>query len=124
MVRAATLGGDCGYARRRPKLDRTSFAVLSGRCRTATPRPISRWPEPFWRSAAPRGDRGAPPAIDGGVDGSTTYASRTELHEAMAEAIEQAGQRDSALVHYRTVEQAWRQQRIGLPFLAMSRPSR
>jgi tetratricopeptide (TPR) repeat protein len=48
------------------------------------------------------------PAIHGGVDGSNTYTSRTELHEAMAEAFEQAGNRDSAVAHYRTVEQTWR----------------
>jgi tetratricopeptide (TPR) repeat protein len=48
------------------------------------------------------------PAIHGGVDGSNTYTSRTELHEAMAGAFEQAGNRDSAVVHYRAVEQAWR----------------
>lgn len=48
------------------------------------------------------------PAIRGGVDGSNTYTSRTELHEAMAQAFAQAGQRDSAVAHYRTVEQNWR----------------
>jgi hypothetical protein len=48
------------------------------------------------------------PAIHGGVDGSNTYVSRTELHEALAQAFEQAGQRDSALVHWRAVESAWR----------------
>jgi len=48
------------------------------------------------------------PAIHGGVDGSNTYVSRTELHEAMAEAFEQAGQPDSARVHWRAVESAWR----------------
>jgi DNA-binding SARP family transcriptional activator len=48
------------------------------------------------------------PAIHGGVDGSNTYTSRTELHEALAQAFEQAGQRDSALVHWRAVESAWR----------------
>src|SRR5687768_12755600 len=48
------------------------------------------------------------PAIHGGVDGSNTYTSRTELHEAMAQAFAQAGQRDSAVVHYRIVEQNWR----------------
>jgi DNA-binding SARP family transcriptional activator/tetratricopeptide (TPR) repeat protein len=48
------------------------------------------------------------PAIRGGVDGSNTYTSRTELHEVMAEAFEQAGNRDSAVAHYRVVEQAWR----------------
>jgi DNA-binding SARP family transcriptional activator/tetratricopeptide (TPR) repeat protein len=48
------------------------------------------------------------PAIHGGVDGSNSYVSRTELHEALAEAFEQAGQRDSAVVHWRAVESAWR----------------
>ena len=48
------------------------------------------------------------PAIRGGVDGSNTYVSRTELHEAMAEAFEQAGQRDNALAHWRAVESGWR----------------
>ncbi|MGQ0703821.1 MAG: hypothetical protein ACT4PM_11880 [Gemmatimonadales bacterium] len=48
------------------------------------------------------------PAIHGGVDGSNTYVSRTELHEALAEAFEQAGQRDSAVAHWRAVESAWR----------------
>jgi tetratricopeptide (TPR) repeat protein len=48
------------------------------------------------------------PAIHGGVDGSNTYTSRTELHEALALAFEQAGQADSARVHWRAVESAWR----------------
>ncbi len=48
------------------------------------------------------------PAIHGGVDGSNTYVSRTELHEALAEAFEQAGQRDSAVAHWRVVESSWR----------------
>lgn len=48
------------------------------------------------------------PAIRGGVDGSNTYTSRTELHEAIAQAFEQAGQRDSAVAHWRVVERAWR----------------
>ncbi len=48
------------------------------------------------------------PAITGGVDGSNTYTSRTELHEAMALAFDQAGRRDSAAAHWRAVEQAWR----------------
>jgi hypothetical protein len=48
------------------------------------------------------------PAIHGGVDGSNTYVSRTEQHEALAQAFEQAGQRDSALVDWRAVESAWR----------------
>jgi DNA-binding SARP family transcriptional activator/tetratricopeptide (TPR) repeat protein len=48
------------------------------------------------------------PAIHGGVDGSNTYVSRTELHEALAQAFEQAGQGDSAVAHWRAVESAWR----------------
>jgi DNA-binding SARP family transcriptional activator/tetratricopeptide (TPR) repeat protein len=48
------------------------------------------------------------PAIYGGVDGSNSYVSRTELHEALAMAFDQAGQRDSAMVHWRAVESAWR----------------
>jgi DNA-binding SARP family transcriptional activator len=48
------------------------------------------------------------PAIHGGVDGSNTYTSRTELHEAMALAFERAAQPDSAAVHWRTVASAWR----------------
>lgn len=47
-------------------------------------------------------------AIHGGVDGSNTYVSRTELHEALAQAFEQAGQPDSSRVHYAAVESAWR----------------
>jgi tetratricopeptide (TPR) repeat protein len=48
------------------------------------------------------------PAIRGGVDGSNTYVSRTELREALAQAFEMAGQADSARVWYRAVESAWR----------------
>ena len=48
------------------------------------------------------------PAIRGGVDGSNTYTSRTELHEALAQAFEQAGQADSARLHWRAVESGWR----------------
>jgi hypothetical protein len=33
--------------------------------------------------------------------------SRTELHELLAQAFDQAGQRDSAAVHYRAVAKAW-----------------
>jgi tetratricopeptide (TPR) repeat protein len=47
------------------------------------------------------------PAIRGGVDGGNTYVSRTELHEALAEAFEQAGLQDSARAHWRAVESAW-----------------
>jgi tetratricopeptide (TPR) repeat protein len=48
------------------------------------------------------------PAIRGGVDGSNTYTSRTELHEALAQAFEQARQPDSARAHWQAVESAWR----------------
>ncbi|HJS48232.1 MAG TPA: hypothetical protein VJ773_09630, partial [Gemmatimonadales bacterium] len=48
------------------------------------------------------------PALRGGVDGSNTYVTHTELHEALAQAWEQAGVRDSAVVHYRAVAAAWR----------------
>ncbi|HJS47977.1 MAG TPA: hypothetical protein VJ773_08345, partial [Gemmatimonadales bacterium] len=48
------------------------------------------------------------PALRGGVDGSNTYVTHTELHEALAQAWEQAGVRDSAVVHYRAVASAWR----------------
>jgi len=48
------------------------------------------------------------PAIRGGVDGSNTYTSRTDLHEALALAFQQAGQADSARFHWRAVESAWR----------------
>ncbi len=48
------------------------------------------------------------PAIHGGVDGSNSFTSRTELHEAMAEAFELAGQTDSARAHYAVVERNWR----------------
>jgi tetratricopeptide (TPR) repeat protein len=48
------------------------------------------------------------PAIRGGVDGSNTYVSRTELREALAQAFEMAGQADSARVWYAAVESSWR----------------
>jgi hypothetical protein len=48
------------------------------------------------------------PALRGGVDGSNSYVTHTELHEALARAFELAGQPDSAVAHYRAVEQAWR----------------
>jgi tetratricopeptide (TPR) repeat protein len=55
------------------------------------------------------------PALRGGVDGSNTYVTHTELHEALARAFEQGGQRDSAAAHYAAVERAWRS---ADPFLA------
>lgn len=48
------------------------------------------------------------PALRGGVDGSNSYVTHTELHEALAQAFELAGQPDSAVAHYRAVERAWR----------------
>jgi tetratricopeptide (TPR) repeat protein len=48
------------------------------------------------------------PALRGGVDGSNTYVTHTELHEALAQAFAGAGRRDSAAVHYAAVERAWR----------------
>jgi len=48
------------------------------------------------------------PALRGGVDGSNSYVTHTELREALALAFELAGQRDSAVVHWRAVESAWR----------------
>ena len=47
-------------------------------------------------------------ALHGGLDGSNLYVTRTELHELLAQAHEQAGNRDSAAVHYRAVADAWR----------------
>ena len=47
-------------------------------------------------------------AIRGGVDGSNAYVSRTELHEALALAFEQAGQRDSARTHWQAVLSGWK----------------
>jgi tetratricopeptide (TPR) repeat protein len=48
------------------------------------------------------------PALRGGVDGSNTYVTHTELHEALAQAFERAGQLDSARAHFGKVEAAWR----------------
>jgi tetratricopeptide (TPR) repeat protein len=49
------------------------------------------------------------PALRGGVDGSNSYVTHIELHEALAQAFELAGRTDSAATHYRVVERAWRQ---------------
>jgi DNA-binding SARP family transcriptional activator len=46
-------------------------------------------------------------ALHGELDGSSLYVSRTELHELLAQAFDAAGQRDSAVVHYRAVVKAW-----------------
>jgi tetratricopeptide (TPR) repeat protein len=48
------------------------------------------------------------PALRGGVDGSNTYVTHTELHEALAHVFFAAGQRDSAAAHYAAVARAWR----------------
>jgi tetratricopeptide (TPR) repeat protein len=48
------------------------------------------------------------PALRGGVDGSNTYVTHTELHFAIAHAFELSGQRDSAATHYAAVERRWR----------------
>jgi tetratricopeptide (TPR) repeat protein len=48
------------------------------------------------------------PALRGGLEGSNYYVTHTELHEALAEAWDAAGVRDSARVHWRWVADAWR----------------
>jgi tetratricopeptide (TPR) repeat protein len=48
------------------------------------------------------------PALRGGVDGSNTHVTHTELREELAHAFEMAGQRDSARAYYGAVERAWR----------------
>jgi hypothetical protein len=48
-------------------------------------------------------------ALHGELDGSSLYTSRTELQELLARAFDQAGQRDSAAMHYRAVVKAWSQ---------------
>jgi predicted Zn-dependent protease len=48
------------------------------------------------------------PALRGGVDGSNTYVTHTELHETLGRAFEQGRHRDSAAAHYAAVERAWR----------------
>jgi Tfp pilus assembly protein PilF len=47
-------------------------------------------------------------ALRGGLEGSDLYLTRTEAHDVLAHAFEQAGQRDSAAAHFRVVERAWR----------------
>ena len=46
-------------------------------------------------------------ALHGGIDGSNLYVTRTELHELLAQAFDQLGNRDSAAAHYRAVTRAW-----------------
>jgi DNA-binding SARP family transcriptional activator/tetratricopeptide (TPR) repeat protein len=47
------------------------------------------------------------PALHGDIDGPNLYITRTDLHELLAKAFDQSGQRDSAAYHYRQVERAW-----------------
>ena len=47
-------------------------------------------------------------ALRGVLDASNSYVTRTELHEALAQAFDQAGERDSAAAEYRLVVSAWR----------------
>jgi hypothetical protein len=50
------------------------------------------------------------PALRGNIEASNFYASRTELHEKLAQAWDAVGGqvgRDSAVVHYAFVERAW-----------------
>lgn len=46
-------------------------------------------------------------ALHGPLDGSGMYVTRTEVHEALADAFSRAGRADSAAVHYRAVASAW-----------------
>jgi tetratricopeptide (TPR) repeat protein/TolB-like protein len=47
-------------------------------------------------------------ALRGGVEGSSLYVTRTELHEALGRAWEAAGRPDSAAVQHTYVVKAWR----------------
>ena len=47
-------------------------------------------------------------ALRGGIEGSTLYVTRTEMHELIAQAFAAAGQTDSASAHYAIVQRAWR----------------
>jgi len=48
------------------------------------------------------------PAFRGSLEAANLYITRTELHELLAQAFDAAGERDSATVHWRAVETAWR----------------
>jgi tetratricopeptide (TPR) repeat protein len=48
------------------------------------------------------------PAFRGPLDASNLYVTHTELHEMLARAFDAAGERDSAVTHYRWVVAAWR----------------
>lgn len=47
-------------------------------------------------------------ALRGGLEASNLYITHTELHELLARAYDAAGKRDSAVLHYRWVANAWR----------------
>jgi tetratricopeptide (TPR) repeat protein len=47
------------------------------------------------------------PALRGDLQASNYYVTHAELHEALAEALEAAGDADSARVHYAWVARAW-----------------
>ncbi|MGE5749187.1 MAG: hypothetical protein ACM31F_04465, partial [Gemmatimonas sp.] len=47
-------------------------------------------------------------ALHGGIDGSNLYVTRTDLHEALAQAFDRMGNRDSTAFHYRAVVNAWK----------------
>ena len=46
-------------------------------------------------------------ALRGDLQASNLYVTRTELHELLAQAFDRSGNRDSAVVHYRAVANAW-----------------
>ena len=46
-------------------------------------------------------------ALRGGMEGPQLYITRTELHEALAQAFDRAGLADSAATHYRYVARMW-----------------
>lgn len=48
------------------------------------------------------------PAFRGPLDASNLYVTHSELHEILARAFDAAGQRDSAIAHYRWAVAAWR----------------
>jgi tetratricopeptide (TPR) repeat protein len=48
------------------------------------------------------------PAFRGSLEAANLYVSQTDLHELLAQAFDAAGLHDSAVVHWRAVETAWR----------------
>ena len=48
------------------------------------------------------------PALRAPLDSAQIFVTRTELHELLGRAFEAAGQRDSAIAHFVTVDRAWR----------------